>query len=94
MHDDFVSRAAVIATTLWCLAIALVALTWGCALRGVPIRYEGAIGLTAMLSLTVAACWQIRMWFTRLCALIRVGSGLQSPDAEFYTIKRREQSHV
>lgn len=87
MHDDFVSRAAVVALVLWAIAAALIILVWVMALTGAPLRYEGAVALVAIGALTAAAVYQVRLYAVRLCALMRVGTGIQGPDAEMFTIR-------
>lgn len=89
MHDDMVSRAFVVAVLLWAWAVALVVVTWVLAVVGAPLRYEGATGLTAILSLAWAMVWQSRLYALRISALIRVVHGLDGPDASLHTIGRR-----
>lgn len=86
MTDDMVSRATVIASLLWGVALSLVALMWLLALLRLGEGLQRALVLTGVLSLAVAAVWQIRLYVLRLCALIRVGLGLESPDAELHSI--------
>lgn len=86
MHDEYVSRGAVVAMVLWGIATALIVLVWVLAVSGAPLRYEGAVGVLAVGALTAAAVWQVRLYAVRLCALMRVASGIQGTDAEMFTI--------
>lgn len=92
MNDDLVSRAAVVSLMLWAAAASCVIVTWMLALYGAPLRYEGAVGLTAVASLSVAAVWQIRLYMLRLSALIRVTSGLDGQTAELHAFGRSKGS--
>lgn len=41
-----------------------------------------------MSDVSVATVWQVRVYAMRICELLRVTSGLKSPDAEVHTIGR------
>lgn len=86
MHDEYVSRGAVVSVALWGIAAVLIAVVWVMALTGAHLRHEIAVALLAVGALTVAAVYQIRLYAVRLCALMRIGAGLQGTDAELFTI--------
>jgi uncharacterized membrane protein len=86
MHEDYVSRAAVVVMFLWVAAGALIIAVWIFALSGVPHVYQYAVGTTGMATLAVAITCQVRLYVVRLCALMRATTGLDSPDAELHTI--------
>jgi len=80
VDDSLISREAVLTNGLWLLSGLLVAACWALAFMGAPLRYEGAVGLTAMLALTIGAVRQVRIYIMRLCELLRVAAGLKEPE--------------
>lgn len=87
MHEELVSRAAVLAILFWAVAGFFVLLTWVLALEGMPQRYLLATAVTTVGAFTVAAVWQIRLYITRLAQLVRVGCGLERPEAELHSVR-------
>lgn len=77
MHDNYVSRAKVVALALWLAAAMIGALVWLLAMIEVPLRYENALILTDVAVLAIAGVWQIRLFTMRLCVLIRTTAGLE-----------------
>ena len=88
MHDNYISRAAMIASLLWTTAGALVVTVWVLAAKGADLRFCGAVFATAALCMSLAAVYHVRLYVLRLCGLIRVSAGLQAPDAEIHTLDR------
>lgn len=92
MNDVYVSRASVLGAALWVVAGMMAALVWVLALLGAPLRYEIAVVILTNFALAAASLYQVRVYSTRLCALVRVVSGLESPDAELHSIRGRQGS--
>lgn len=92
MNDNYISRAAVAAASLWASAVVLVLTTWGLAFADAPVRWVRPIEASAILAAAVAVASQIRLYALRMCCLIRVTSGLETPDAQLAHIGPRSQS--
>lgn len=88
MNDNYVSRAAVMVMVFWSATGVLIGTTWVLAMLEAPLRYEGATGLTAVLTMALAMVSQMRLYTLRLCNLTRISAGLQSPDAELHPLRR------
>lgn len=86
MHEEYVSRTTVVAVVLWGICGLLVAAVWVLAASNAPLRYEIATSVMAVTALTVASVWQVRTYTMRLCALMRVGAGLQHAEADLHPI--------
>lgn len=86
MHDDYISRATVYTWFLWAGAALTIGLVWLLALESAPIQYEVATALVAGLTIAAATVGQVRLYALRLCALLRITAGLESPDAELHHI--------
>lgn len=81
MNDDYISRSAAIAAAAWGLSIGLLGVVWLCiGLIGPPdhVTVDAAALSTAIIGSVAAAVWQIKLYISRLCALIRVTAGLDS----------------
>ena len=88
MHDELVSQSKLIAVTLWTLSVLLIIAVWTLAAAGISDSVHRALFLTGVLTIACANVWQVRIYAQRLCALIRVSSGLQAPDAEVHVLSR------
>lgn len=86
MNDNYISRDATIAASLWALAVALVIATWLCAILNAPHRWVSPIAITAVLAMALATIAQTRLYVLRTCGLIRVSAGLETPDADVHSI--------
>lgn len=86
MKDRYVSGSTVITEAFWVLATAMVATTWLLALANVQHRWEAATAVTAVFCMAGAITMQFRLYVLRLCSLIRVSNGLESPDARLHRI--------
>lgn len=86
MQDTFVSRASIIATALWVTAALWVGVVWLLAAFDVAESVQEAVLITGVLSIAIAVTWQIRLYLTRLSALVRVAIGFERPDAELHSI--------
>jgi hypothetical protein len=89
VKDNYVSKAVVISYLLWGKAVIVVALVWVLAIADIAIEYVIASALMGAVSFCLAALWQLRIYTLRLCGLIRVSSGLETPDAELHRIGPR-----
>lgn len=89
MNDGYVSKASALAMLFWGLAGVMVCVVWVGAVAHIERGYLTATALTAVLVIALASVWQIRLFVMRLCVLVRVTMGLQSPDAELHTIGSR-----
>lgn len=89
LKDNYVSKAVVISYLFWGKTALVVALVWALAIIEAPPDFVVATALLGIVSLIVAAVWQIRLYMLRLCGLIRVSSGLETPDAELHRIGPR-----
>lgn len=88
MREGYVSTGTVVAVSLWAVAAVTVGTVWTLVIIGCPQRYISAVAMTTVTSLSVATVWQVRVYAMRICELLRVTSGLKSPDAEVHTIGR------
>lgn len=82
MNDDpRLSYGAITTAALWLWVVMALMGAWTAWLVG---RHEFAVmlGFTACASSAVAATAHIRCYAARVCRLIRVMGGLNSPDAE------------
>lgn len=89
MLEHYVSWAAVMAGVLWASAAALVLAVWILAGMGASLELLAAVSVTVMFVIGVAVVCQIRLFSLRVQHLIRVASGLKTPDAELHTIGGR-----
>lgn len=78
MHEQFVSRASIVAFLLWFLVAALLVAAWVVAILA-PDHFviAGMLAATALALSAVAATAHIRLFACRLSRLVRVGTGLE-----------------
>lgn len=88
MHDQYVSRASVLAVVLWSKSAVCLTVVWVLAAFDVPMRWEGAVGAVAVISAVLAAVWQVRLYTMRICNLVRATAGLESPRPELHSVDR------
>lgn len=81
MNDNYISRSAVITALIWATAGTLVVITWLLAILDAPPRWVSATAVTGVLAMTAAVVCQTRLYALRMCGLIRVSAGLETPDA-------------
>lgn len=76
------STYSVIAMTCWVATGLLLAVAWVSWMVGGEPYVAILVAETACVGSAVAAVAHIRVYVARLCRVIRVGSGLQSPSAD------------
>jgi uncharacterized membrane protein YqjE len=89
MKDNYISRAAVTAAGLWLLAAMFVTTTWLLAILDAPPRWVSATAVTAVLCMAGAVVCQMRVYTLRVCGLIRVSAGLETPNADVRNLVSR-----
>lgn len=94
MREEFISRAVVVAAVLWSTAVMLVGVTWLVAAVGVALEWVIGTALIAVLSMAIAAVWQIRLYVLRLCALVRVATGLDGQGGDIRTLNGRDRERT
>lgn len=87
VNECYISRSAVLTCGLWALALAMVAGVWVLTIFNEPDRWISAMGLTAILALSVAATSQVRLHITRLCAVVRATSSPEDAPPRLHAMR-------
>lgn len=82
MHESYVSRATVVAVTLWSCALALMIAAWAVVGLTPAWRLGGLMAASSLMTTGAAVAAQQRVYVTRLGAIVRHTSGLNPPVAE------------
>ncbi len=78
MHDNYLSRTALIAGILWLLVVSLIGGAWLLmALEPDHWKYAGLMAGTGCALSAIAAVAHLKLYSMRLCALIRATRALE-----------------
>lgn len=90
MKENFISRPALIATTLWVVTVLLLGAVWGLALfDAAEGRWGRPMAVLACVTSCGALASQLRVHAMRLCAVIRATSGAEAttPSADVRALR-------
>lgn len=78
MNEDYVSKASIVAISLWVLTVMELVATWAILTGAQGLRPLGpALAATCCSTAAVATVAHIRAYMVRLASLVRIGAGLQ-----------------
>lgn len=88
MHESFISRTQIVAAALWVLVGSLIGSAW-LVVAFAPGNWEwaGLLAATGCATSALAAVAHLKVYSVRLCSLIRVTSGLESPSAQVTSLR-------